>query len=219
MIKRKRIRLSLILLILILSYQSSINSISSSSYHSPLRILVQKAETPFFLSNTTEPLGIGALGTSIPFVGETWNLTIKVEANSTSGVEVLYEKFTNSRIMWEYWVGALEFQVLPAQIQTETYVSHIEADTTDFPYFKLVLLNGSESASGSYTKIRVFEGYFIAELGTGFTYVEDIEAWLQRKALQYHLLQIGQGVLVMALILIPIVILKRMWNNYRIVKK
>jgi hypothetical protein len=130
----------------------------------------------FFLDNTSDQSYLCGASGSFPLVGETWNITIVVDLNSTSGVNVFYS--TYYAIHQDYWEGVRQFTVLPNQSQTHMYISHVQIDTTAFPVFDIALTNSSGYARGSYIFEKVFSGYYLENLGTGMTYVSDITVWL-----------------------------------------
>ncbi|MHA1941044.1 MAG: hypothetical protein ACW97P_04900 [Candidatus Hodarchaeales archaeon] len=102
----------------------------------------------FVIENTSDLHNLCGIYGSYPFVGETWNLTVVVDMNSSSGVTIFSSTYVSS--YQKHWEGALEFSVFPNHSQTQTYISHLQIDTTAFPLFDIALINSSGCANGSY---------------------------------------------------------------------
>lgn len=113
----------------------------------------------FFISNTTRMKALCWIGFSYPCLGETWNLTISVDSNSSSGI--------NISAFYQYWTGKTFFQILPGHFKTEIYVSGISIDTSNaYPRFKIALMNSTGNASGTYHTSGLYRGS-CPDIGTG----------------------------------------------------
>ncbi|MHA2075890.1 MAG: hypothetical protein ACW97X_14815, partial [Candidatus Hodarchaeales archaeon] len=128
---------------------------------------------------TTEKETLCSVSGSYPLIGETWNLTVNLAHNSSSGLEVE---------MWGYylynlteWEGAKEFQVAVGENHSEIYISHFICDYPAFPVFDITLTNSTGLAHGTYSLKKIAEGYHI-DVGTGHTYISDISAWLVHRS-------------------------------------
>ncbi|MHA2052610.1 MAG: hypothetical protein ACW99F_03330 [Candidatus Hodarchaeales archaeon] len=131
----------------------------------------------FVIENTSDLHNLCGIYGSYPFVGETWNLTVVVDMNSSSGVTIFSSTYVSS--YQKHWEGALEFSVFPNHSQTQTYISHLQIDTTAFPLFDIALINSSGCANGSYKLEKIFNGYHVDDLVTGHTYISNLTAWLE----------------------------------------
>ncbi len=110
-------------------------------------------------------------------IGKTFSLTITVDGNSTSAVNVTayWNPYINESEIWE---GNLEFLVAPNCSHTEIYICHAVADYPLDLLFKASLLSKSASASGFYNITTLHIGHFF-DVGTGFTSIDNITKWLQ----------------------------------------
>jgi hypothetical protein len=132
-------------------------------------------EGTFHLENTTEEKELCGIVGSYPLVGETWNLTIQVAANSSTGINVSFYGHYVYNMSW--WDGAKAFQVEPGTTHSEIYLSHFTCDFPAFPSFNIALQDSTKQASGSYWLEKIEKGYLI-DVGTGDTYIANITAWL-----------------------------------------
>ena len=112
-----------------------------------------------------------------------FNLTITVEQNSTSSVQINRTGITN----WynpNYWEGPIEFSVNPGKLSVQTYISHYCSDTFDsyIVFFALITnSNASTSASGFFNVTELNTGIYPQECGTGNLYVSNITEWLNNR--------------------------------------
>jgi hypothetical protein len=132
-------------------------------------------EGTFSLYNTTEKETLCFVSGSYPLIGETWNLTINLAHNSSSGLEV--EMWGHYLYNLTEWEGTKEFQVAAGENISEIYISHFICDYPAFPAFDIHLTNSTGFAHGTYTLKQIAAGYHI-DVGTGDTYISDISAWL-----------------------------------------
>jgi hypothetical protein len=146
----------------------------------------------FSVSNTPNLTYIFHLN-YIPRIGQTWNITFKLDSNSTTSVKY---KAKYGRGMWE---GPEEFNSSIGENITHQYISHVCGDNygTLWIYFYIRLHNISASASGSYSANLLFGGYTNPEgCNTGRVIIDDIEKWVNPPPTPPHpLVTIGIGTL------------------------
>jgi hypothetical protein len=128
------------------------------------------------LVNTTENLLFTYTKPTLPHIGETWNLTVRLFSNSTTGINVSYQNLYLLSPDW--WEGQKNFLVHPNETQTQIYVSHITGDTPLGLAFYIRLLNNTQNAWGTYELTKLHSGYEFP-VDTAHLYVSDISAWLE----------------------------------------
>jgi len=121
-----------------------------------------KGEGTFHLENTTEEKKLCGITGSYPLVGETWNLTIQVAENSSTGINISFYGYYVANLSW--WDGTKVFQVEPGNTHSEIYLSHFSCDFPSFPSFKIALINSTKQARGSYRLEKIGKGYLIDEM-------------------------------------------------------
>ncbi|MHA2164398.1 MAG: hypothetical protein ACXAAT_00915 [Candidatus Hodarchaeales archaeon] len=109
------------------------------------------------------------------YIGSTWNVSIFLSPNSTSGVKFVFG--TNFGYYYSYWEGPKEFEVHPNETYNAIYVQHYESDAVVDWWMDYSLLEPTKNASGEYAIQKTNAGY-LANVGTGETYIENITAWL-----------------------------------------
>jgi hypothetical protein len=112
----------------------------------------------FFIANTTEQK---VLDIYLPLsnIGVTYNFTITVHSNSSSGiiVSILHVHVREGPI----WEGPSELRLEPDRTVTVCYISHFVSwcGTDSDTYFHYGLLESSKNASGTYQLVIVHPGY------------------------------------------------------------
>lgn len=131
----------------------------------------------FELSNTTETVEMITNGAQESTIGTEYNFTLKMNASSTSGINLTLTKLHS-------WRGSpFVFQMVPNETRTVNYVQHSTSDELGILSFQYHLLNTSGIAKGTYEIIRVFVGYDAHyDPLTGSLYVDNITAWLIAKS-------------------------------------
>ncbi|UCG03670.1 MAG: hypothetical protein JSW11_06715 [Candidatus Heimdallarchaeota archaeon] len=107
-------------------------------------------------------------------IGTTWNLTIEISSNSSTGVKFSFESQAT-----DWFEGIKEFQVDPNKARSEVYIAHCTSDETPGFNFLYSLLSPEKNASGIYKIERIHPGYLLDE-GSDQSCVWDISAWLKR---------------------------------------
>ncbi|PWI46461.1 hypothetical protein CEE45_16660 [Candidatus Heimdallarchaeota archaeon B3_Heim] len=168
---------------------------------------IEKSGT-FSLYNTTESLFLASAG-NINRIGETWNLTVDLLANSSTRIDISYSNpvIRTYKNVENWWEGPKQFSVDPGQKATEKYVSHITADFMTGIGFYIRLNNSIEYAQGTYQLIMIFPGYLF-DVGTSHLYVADIAAWRKAKSEELPRLILTVTVLVL-LPSVSLIILRR----------
>ena len=134
--------------------------------------VVDERTGQFFVANTSEHKTLNEAFYSMG-IGTTYNVTITVHSNSSSGVN-----FSPRNLgMWD---GLSEFQVFPNETLTTSYISHCMSDEPPEILFRYSLIDSSKNASGMYHILCVDPGYQIS-IGIGHTCITDISAWLNPK--------------------------------------
>jgi hypothetical protein len=114
------------------------------------------------------------------YVGSTWNVSIFLFPNSTSGLKFQFGTIFGG--YYSYWEGPREFEVTPNQNYTVTYIQHHQSDAVVEWFLNYTLLESSMNASGTYSFFQTNYGY-PAAIGTGEIYVVNITAWLETRDL------------------------------------
>ena len=135
----------------------------------------------FHIENSSVSQELVPISGSYPLIGETWNLTIAVNENSTSGIRItMSSSYYSYHELW--WEGNRNFTIEPGENRTESYISHVCTDYPAFPAFFIELLIGSKDANGTYSLILIQKGT-LADIGaTGQTYIWNITRWLENKS-------------------------------------
>ncbi|MHA2075561.1 MAG: hypothetical protein ACW97X_13150 [Candidatus Hodarchaeales archaeon] len=161
------------LLILTLSIRS-IGSKSMSFNNVNLLKTLEVETGSFSITNTTESRYLFEDYIWGVNIGATWNLTIHVNANSTSAINFLLIEYSN------WWEGIRDFRIHPGQTFTNNYTQHGVSDDMPYFYFNYSLEESMKNASGTYHFTLVHPGYH-SVFGTGSLYVHNITAWLSKK--------------------------------------
>jgi hypothetical protein len=149
----------------------SYTSIAESGKTNPLVLNDVYREGNFELSNTTEVVELMEYGAQENAIGRTYNITINLDASSTSSINLSLTKHHS-------WRGSPSiFQMTPNETKTVTYVQHSTSDELGILNFDYHLLNTSGVAKGTYEVILVSIGY-PADIGTGILFVDNITKWL-----------------------------------------
>lgn len=130
------------------------------------------------MSNASTPVKLFLLGYwSALRIGEKYNVSLNLDSNSTTAVNITVATESSNPNMWE---GPPQFTLHPAESFTTIYISHVCGDNLGWimPYFFLQLLNSTASASGSYLACVLSEGYSHPDCGTGQALVINITQWL-----------------------------------------
>lgn len=138
---------------------------------------VNSQENRFFVSNITTEVRIFWLF-EIPRIGQTWNVTLDLDANSSTKVIWDVRSGSGATNMWE---GQNRFILQTGESVTNQYISHVCGDNYyDLNLcFYLTLSNSAANASGHYSAIQIFQGYGIPpECSKGQLIVSDISEWL-----------------------------------------
>jgi hypothetical protein len=131
----------------------------------------QVLEGNFFISNTSDQKTLFQL--EFLGIGVTYNVTIRLHANSSSDVSFSLFPESGKRIE-----GLKLFSLAPNDSRTEQYVSHWDSDGIPPRYVFYQLVDSTKNASGSYYVQKVHSGYSI-NVGTGDIYIANITAWLE----------------------------------------
>lgn len=134
----------------------------------------------FYLTNTSENFLLLEKRIYSSYIGTTWNLSIQVDINSSSGINVTLRQ-SQSRIP-KIWEGCPEFQVNPNESRSELYVNHEVSDDLQDINFQYSLLKPSRNASGYYQIEVTHPGYPVDWdlVKTGTYYVANITAWVEK---------------------------------------
>jgi hypothetical protein len=139
--------------------------------------LVNTQEGHFFVSNTTTEVFVFMLN-EVPRIGQTWNVTLDLDGNSSTYVHWEARPGSNNENMWE---GQNQFTLQVGERVTNQYISHVCGDNYGYIslFFYLTLSNSTAKASGHYSAILIFQGYEIPpECSKGQLIVSDILEWL-----------------------------------------
>lgn len=134
----------------------------------------------FFVSNTSESYRLFYLDV-IPQIGQKWDITLKLDKNSTTNITWEILSGSQDPAMWE---GLSEIDMNPGATITLLYISHVCGDNYDniMLYFSFKLTNSSASVSGSYYATLLFLGYpQPPECNAGQLIIEDISEWLNSR--------------------------------------
>ena len=144
---------------------------------------IEIQEDSFSVSNTIITVSIFMLE-EVPRIGQTWNVTLQLDDDSTTGVEWEAKTGSNYENMWE---GPAQFTQTEGEIVTHQYISHVCGDNMGHTglFFGLTLIDSTGSISGSYSAELLFGGYANPpECGTGQLIVPDISEWLASQSSQ-----------------------------------
>jgi len=108
-------------------------------------------------------------------IGATWNVSIRVHSNSTTGIFVTFISLDPND-----WTGIKDFQVHPGQTFTNNYTQHGMSDNVPYFNFNYILVESMKNASGTYNFTLVHSGYH-SEYRTGSIFVSNITEWLLKK--------------------------------------
>ena len=106
-------------------------------------------------------------------IGSTFNLSISLSSNSTSGVHFVFGAYD----YYAYWEGPKEFDLAPNESYNAIYVQHFASDAGAPFWIDYSLTTPTLNASGMFSIKRIHVGYFV-NVGTGELYIENITAWL-----------------------------------------
>jgi hypothetical protein len=131
----------------------------------------------FLIENTTDNMKIFQIF-EVPFIGQTWNVTLYLDNDSTTGIT------GSATSAWaNIWEGPSQFELQGGEIINVQYILHACGDFYDnfILKFHIQLQNSAASAQGAYSAVMHFQGYGLPkECNTGQTYVADITKWLNR---------------------------------------
>ncbi|MFX0185287.1 MAG: hypothetical protein ACFE95_19570 [Candidatus Hodarchaeota archaeon] len=163
----------------------------------------------FFIANTTEKESLD-IYLPLSTIGATYNFTITVHSNSSSGiiVSILHVHVREGPI----WEGPSELRLEPGRTVTVSYISHFTSwcGTDSTTYFHYGLLKSSKNASGTYQLVNVHPGYPVGEPIPFHLYVSDISLWVERRSNIYGTPELAVGVFLLCIgILVVISWLRR----------
>ena len=153
----------------------------------------------FSVSNTTSSVRLLEQSAELPYLGKTWNVSIHILPNSTSGVSVEFnahnKHFGNpAQFTWE---GPEIFEIAPNETYNTKYVQHMVSDDMGSWWLDYRLLDPTKQANGVYSIHVTNVGYYV-DIGLGNLYKSDITDWLlsQNQDGSFPLVELMIGLLV-----------------------
>ncbi|MFX0087692.1 MAG: hypothetical protein ACFFAU_18725 [Candidatus Hodarchaeota archaeon] len=153
----------------------SVPNIAVMNNSNELTSEIREAGT-FSLTNTSDNFTLFENWIYSISIGTIFNLTISLDGNSSSGLEI---KYVGTGDPQYYWEGIQEFSIHPNETHSELYVNHYVSDVTPLFNFQYYLIEPDKSASGTYCLEQTHPGYAVT-VGTGNLYVKNITLWLEQ---------------------------------------